>query len=367
MIRATLLIASLLVIASALSGETPSAEPSGGGLKTPVKALAASSSLGGVLLDLGKLAGMKILVDWPSLKAVGVDSNTPVAFSLHDATVEQALDTALMKASPSGRPLAWTPYGSDIRVTTQQVAMNSQLQPPAGSPAVAAAVAWNPLAATQPAPQALSGKLGPARSYEFDKAPLSDVMEFIRLSTGVNMHVNWDALASSGVTRETAITLHLAGVTPARALDLVMEQLSAGKSRTDSIYWLVNEGVLTVSTGAVLDTGLRVRVFDVGSALVSVPNFKGPRIDLDSAMVKSGGGSGGSLFNSGAQAEVDTSSESRLAAAETLMESIKDAIGQDMWQPTGKGAIRVVRDKLVISQTLLGFKLLENSLPMPGQ
>ena len=33
-----------------------------------------------------------------------------------------------------------------------------------------------------------------------------------------------------------------------------------------------------------------------------------------------------------------------------------------MWEPTGKGSINILRTKLIITQTPLGFKLLEESL-----
>jgi len=33
-----------------------------------------------------------------------------------------------------------------------------------------------------------------------------------------------------------------------------------------------------------------------------------------------------------------------------------------MWEPDGKGSIKVVGNKLVITQSLLGFKLMEKAL-----
>jgi hypothetical protein len=40
---------------------------------------------------------------------------------------------------------------------------------------------------------------------------------------------------------------------------------------------------------------------------------------------------------------------------------LKDSIGEDMWKPDGKGSISILNGKLVISQTLLGFKLMETA------
>ena len=47
---------------------------------------------------------------------------------------------------------------------------------------------------------------------------------------------------------------------------------------------------------------------------------------------------------------------------DAVIESIKSTIGKDMWEPDGKGSIRFVGNKLVITQSLLGFKLMESAL-----
>ena len=39
-----------------------------------------------------------------------------------------------------------------------------------------------------------------------------------------------------------------------------------------------------------------------------------------------------------------------------------DTIGEEMWRPMGKGSIRLHNKRLIITQSLLGFKLMEQSL-----
>ena len=63
--------------------------------------------------------------------------------------------------------------------------------------------------------------------------------------------------------------------------------------------------------------------------------------------------------------EGESAAAQRQRTREALIGVIKDAIGQDMWQPLGKGSIRIVRNKLIISQTLLGFKLLDQAMSGP--
>jgi hypothetical protein len=81
----------------------------------------------------------------------------------------------------------------------------------------------------------------------------------------------------------------------------------------------------------------------------------------------SGGGSGGGLFgqqssnsNSASAAEVDLPT-ARQKLRDNLVQSVKDSIGDDMWKPDGKGSITLLGSKMIISQTLLGFKLMENA------
>ena len=57
----------------------------------------------------------------------------------------------------------------------------------------------------------------------------------------------------------------------------------------------------------------------------------------------------------------DSRAVQRKEIRDTLIKTIKEAIGEDMWTPTGKGSIKMIGNRLVISQTLLGFKLLEES------
>jgi len=115
----------------------------------------------------------------------------------------------------------------------------------------------------------------------------------------------------------------------------------------------------------------------VSDALTVVPNFKGPRLNMQmdqnsgntgtgvGGATGGGGGSGGSggLFTSdtAAKTEEGNTMENRKEMQEAFMGVIKDTIGGDLWQPTGKGSIRIFQGQMVVTQTLLGFKLMESS------
>jgi len=131
-----------------------------------------------------------------------------------------------------------------------------------------------------------------------------------------------------------------------------------------------------VATGESLDRTTRVRVYDISDILFVVPNFVGPRIDLTNTGNNTGtnntsSGSYGLFGNTstsgnnvsgGTSTGEDDMDAQREKIRDTLIEIIKASIGDDMWAPTGKGSIRILRDRLIISQTPLGFKMLERAL-----
>jgi hypothetical protein len=291
---------------------------------------------------------------------VDIAKETPVTVRVEKQPFSKVLDLTLDSIAPKGRPLAWRLTDSTIAVSTQmRILLASR------------AARVQPAAATPAGDRRESA--GRPRQIDFDNTPLHLALGFLKDMADVNMHVNWRALEMTGISKDTPITVKVTDVSIARAMDLVLNQLNAGRDKLSSIYWVIDAGVVEVSTGESLNTDTRVRVFDIGDLLVVAPNFRGPRISLDSSdnnTSGSNGTSGGaSLFadynssgNNGAgggSEEGESITVQRERIKDTLIQTIKDSIGEDMWSPIGKGSISVMRNKLLISQTTLGFKLLE--------
>src|SRR5690606_8856424 len=59
---------------------------------------------------------------------------------------------------------------------------------------------------------------------DFNAARLEAVLEYFRNVTGVNLFVNWSALETAGVERDTVVTLQLSNVPAEQALRLVLQQ-----------------------------------------------------------------------------------------------------------------------------------------------
>ena len=307
-----------------------------------------------VLDHYSKLSGLPIQADWPGLEIVGITKETPVTLRAEGLSLSKLLDLTLDGIAPKGNPLSWYLSGGVVHVTTQ---MRAVLRNRYRIPALARPTA----------PRKLTPARG-IRELNFTRQPLHLVLGFLRDLSGANFHVNWRALEAVGVTRETPVTVHARGISIARALDLVLDQLNVGRDRYSSVYWLVSDGMVKISTGEAFNRTTKVRIYDVADLLMVVPNFKGPRINLSSSSNVSNNTSntGIGLFgddddDDDDNAEEESPSQQREKLKEALIETIKMSIGEDMWAPQGKGSIKFLRDKLVIAQTPLGFKLLEQA------
>lgn len=304
------------------------------------------------------LCGLSIQVDWEKLRDTGVAKDAEVTLRTAPMGFDKLLDLTLVSVSDKDRPLAWYLSDRTIHVSTQTAVLLRNM----------------PLPAPRGKESRGEGPVLP-KEFSFDNAPLKDVLDYYQQLADVNFHVNWKALEIAGLSAQTPVTLKARGISIARALDLTLDQLNANKDRFSSVYWLIQEGVVEIATGDAFNRTTSTRVFEVGDLLTVVPNFKGPTIDITAA-ANAGNNSGtnnsstsGGLFgntnqgtnnNSTATDEEDVATL-RQRVRDTLIDAIKLSIGEDMWAPTGKGNITLLRNKLIITQTPLGFRLLEQS------
>ena len=365
----------LLPVELALSADPTGTVKAEKAVKVTLTKVVLNLTLDEALRYVEKASGVKVTADWAVLRVCGVKADKAVSIKADKATISQLLDLILARASAKVQPLAWYIQDNAIQVTSQVHAMHRSIAPTTRlTPGAVAARGSKPAAA---------GLTSSSRGLDMEEIPLSDVIQYVRDRSGVSMYVNWRALALSGVEKSTPVTLKLRNITLARTLDVLCDDLSGGKGMLESIYWVLDRGVLTITTGSALDTELTTRVIDVGDLLVVVPNFRAPRMDLSpedqqrrqggltGSSTGGGGGDGGFFDDEGGRGggrggRDDGSSEeerpeSRERLRKTLVEIVKQSIGEEMWQPTGKGSIKMLGSKMIISQTKLGFRLLQKS------
>jgi len=313
-----------------------------------------------VLARYAKMSGLKIEAEWAALKYAGITKTTPVTLKAYGLKFEKLLDLTLDSIAKRNRPLAWCLNGETVIVTTQMRVLHR------GRAFIALPTKRGASRRT---------KTGGYGAIAFDQTPLHMVMDFLRDLSGLNLHVNWRALEMSGVTRDTPVTLKVRGVSMRRLLDLLMSQLSANQDVYGSVYWIVDEGVVHISTGSALNQTTKTRRYDVTDLLMAIPNFQGPRINLDANSSNANSNSSNNsntnnnpndLFAPAGNDRTTSSGQNapmtRREMEDQLIEVIKNAIGEEMWKPTGRGSVRIFRGQMMITQTPLGFKLLAKSL-----
>ncbi len=378
MLRGTFLV-SVAAVGLLAAGAFAAEESAPAGQLSPQQLLArevkavslAKEPLMRVLKQYGELSGLNVEADWDALENVGITKETPVSLQTRPMRFSKLLDLTLSAIAPKSYPLGWYLAGRDVTVSTQmRVLLRNQ----------ASLISFGGRS-PESLPERRSSSSGTGvREYNFKETPLNMVIEFFRDLSGVNFHVNWRALEATGISKDTPVTLNVKDVSIARALDLVLDQLNVGRDRYSSLYWIIDEGVVQIAPGEAFNRTTQVRIYDIGDILMVVPNFVGPRIDLTNIGTNTGSntssngayGTGGGLFsntgtyNNGTGSGSDTGEEENIAEQrqrirDTLIEIIKLSIGDDMWAPTGKGSVRILRNQLIVSQTPLGFKLMEHA------
>lgn len=335
-------------------------------LEQKVDRYSVSGNFQQALDQLAELGGLSFGPDWDELDQVGVTKLTRVAFKTDKSTVEQLLEMTLVRAS-RGEPLAWYLDGKTVRISTQRRVIGGAR--PVGQAVGGAA----PVRTAKGPARGAEGGL-PRRSaggIRYDDTPLAEVIADLRRRTGLNIDVNWKSLAEVGIDKDTPVSLEAKGITVAKALDMLMRNLSGDRDRFERTYWVVDEGVVTLATGTALNTEMRTKVLDVSDLLMVIPNFEPPSTSLVSGGTSTGTGNdasttdlfGGDDDSGSGDDDGDTTNmaQERARLREGLMTAIKDSIGEEMWKPDGKGSITILRGQMVITQSLLGFKLLEQS------
>jgi len=320
------------------------------------------------LKRLSDLAGLEVRADWSALEPLGVNKDTPVSLKAGKMKFGKLLDLALNTIAPKDHPLAWYLSDNQVVVTTQ---MRALMRDRVGRLPISGGTVETKKTGRETA-------AGGVRKLEFNETPLETALDFLRDLAGVNLVVNWKSLEVGGLGKDTPVTLKANDISVGQALDLVLSQLNVGRDRMGSIYYIVEDGMVKIASGEALSQTTKTKVFDISDLLMVVPDYAAPDTNMlgnvgangmtgnngtgggwggwgntsNNSYSNNGGNNGTGNTNIGAQRQV---------LADNLIEIIKVSIGNDMWQPDGKGSIKLLGTKLVISQTPLGFKLLEQS------
>lgn len=222
---------------------------------------------------------------------------------------------------------------------------------------------------------ALEEKLSCRLTVDFVDTPLSDVLGFLAETSEVQMFVNRRAFADEGLELDAQITISLREVRLDLLLDLVLDQATSGGAT-----YVERDGILIISTVAMLDGATEVRVYNCRDLLaLEMPKTAGSAAGGEGAGFGAmgmgappgmmGGGMGGDGMGGqgmpigGMPAERPLTVEER--RADTLSRLIMTAVKPDSWQDQGGyGTISSYNGLFVVNHNAKTHKQIENVLRM---
>lgn len=215
----------------------------------------------------------------------------------------------------------------------------------------------------------------------FEEAPLDQVIDWLTDTSGMSIIVRWDALTSSGVDRDKAISVRARNLELSQILWLIMNQ--AGGTDLRLAYRASGE-MLVLSTADDLGREMITRVYDISDLLIRAPRFTnaaqldpgqalqqaaqaGAQSGLGGGMGGGGGGGGagggGQLFQGGQGGGRQEDGDPQ-ADIERLISLITDSIEPETWQNNGgNGSVRAFRNLLVVHNTVLVHQRLAGPVP----
>jgi hypothetical protein len=192
---------------------------------------------------------------------------------------------------------------------------------------------------------------------KFEGVSFGDAIDFVRDVSGANITVNWKAVEAAGVTKDSPINLHLTAITLRKALSMILTEAAGG----DSITYMVDQGVIEITTRELADHMMVTRVYPVDDLLMVIPDFTdAPQFSLDQASnAGSSGGStpgggvqasSGSLFQNGATGQSTEQVKTKAERAQELVELIEAVVFPDVWKDNGGSAsLRYYNGMLVVT------------------
>jgi hypothetical protein len=188
---------------------------------------------------------------------------------------------------------------------------------------------------------------------KFTGVTFGEAIDFLRDVSGLNMHVNWKALAEQNVTPDTPVNIRLRAVSMRKVLNLLLSEAAGG----DSLAWYVDGGVVEITTKELSDRKMYTKVYPVDDLIMDVPDFtNAPDFSLQSTTEQGqggrggGGGGGTGLFQNADQSQNREPTKTKQERGEELVQLVKEMIQPDVWADAGGTAtIRYFNGSLIVT------------------
>jgi hypothetical protein len=180
---------------------------------------------------------------------------------------------------------------------------------------------------------------------------LEEAIDFLQDASGANIHVNWRALETVNVTRETQVTVRVQSLPLRKVLKYVLTEADGA----GLITFYAEDGVIEVTTREMADQRLITKVYPVEDLLLTIPDFTdAPQFQLQQANQTSGRGGGGGGSSQGLFTGTNTTEtgnvRDRANRGNELVQLVMDTVEPEAWRENGGTAsIRFFRGKLIIT------------------
>ncbi|MCC6661262.1 MAG: hypothetical protein IT437_10295 [Phycisphaerales bacterium] len=187
----------------------------------------------------------------------------------------------------------------------------------------------------------------------FTEQRLEDIISFIRDYTGAEIEPLWaDDRNTDGLDRDRTVTVTITNGTVLRLIEAVLAKASDGFS--DNSWQMSETGEIQIGPKSRLNKFRRVQLYDINDLLMEVPEYaEVPRIDLQSVLQSSQGGSGGQSPFSGDQNQntQDQKRRERGDKATEIIDILTQTVEPEQWQEGGGtgGSIKYWQGTLIVN------------------
>lgn len=185
----------------------------------------------------------------------------------------------------------------------------------------------------------------------YSGAPFSDVIADLRQKTGADIEVNWNAMEFAGIEPDEPVTLSAKNVPLDRAILLVLDRVRLPRTRMG--YELI-EGKIRISTREDLNrTTLIVTYHCTVLFDVEAKRASGYLARVLDSIGLSGVQPGENAATASKRIARSTTTDSREASIEQLIDTITSTVDPESWRNTGGriGSVQHLHNSLIIIHT----------------
>ena len=226
-----------------------------------------------------------------------------------------------------------------------------------------------------PANQRVQSALEKNVSVNFKRNTISQVVNYMKTVTDVEIYADWKALDTIGIRPDDEVTLDLGRVSAEIALRRVLEQLG---DHLDRPQFGIEDGMVVITTEDALRRRMVTLVYDIRDLLLEVPYFaNAPDFDLGTSINGGPGANGGTfgtvetetdrseVFGGGSGERDDAERRSRDQLVDEIVKIIQDVVDPEKgWYDTSGegGKIQELNGNLIITNTPRNHRAIEGLL-----